>query len=162
MFDKSFSSALAYMSQPYSEAMVMRPEVTYTSCATSLREQTGDMIMFAHFEEGNILTKTRNDTESGDESDDKSIINMDSVVESDHDLISTEILEDICDGIQTHPNVNRRESCYKIRDCIKQRQSEWKVALKATRRMGKGLHKVFKTVVKEISQELTPLGESGL
>ena len=28
--------------------------------------------------------------------------------------------------------------------------------------MGKGLHKVFKTIVKEILQELTPLGESGL
>ena len=27
--------------------------------------------------------------------------------------------------------------------------------------MGKGLHKVFITVVKEILQELTPLGESG-
>ena len=27
--------------------------------------------------------------------------------------------------------------------------------------MGKGLHKVFKTVLKEISQDLTPLGESG-
>ena len=27
--------------------------------------------------------------------------------------------------------------------------------------MGKGLHQVFGTVVKEISQELTPLGESG-
>ena len=27
--------------------------------------------------------------------------------------------------------------------------------------MGKGLHKVFGTVVKEISQELTALGESG-
>ena len=27
--------------------------------------------------------------------------------------------------------------------------------------MGKGLHKVFRTVVNEISQELTPLGESG-
>ena len=27
--------------------------------------------------------------------------------------------------------------------------------------MGKGLHKVFSTVVKEIFQELTPLGESG-
>ena len=27
--------------------------------------------------------------------------------------------------------------------------------------MGKGLHKLFKTVVKEISQELTPLGETG-
>ena len=29
------------------------------------------------------------------------------------------------------------------------------------RSMGKGLHKVFSTVVKEISQELTPLGEYG-
>ena len=27
--------------------------------------------------------------------------------------------------------------------------------------MGKGLHKVFKTVVKDISQDLPPLGESG-
>ena len=27
--------------------------------------------------------------------------------------------------------------------------------------MGKGLHKVFSTVVKDISQELTPLGECG-
>ena len=27
--------------------------------------------------------------------------------------------------------------------------------------MVKGLHKVFSTVVKQISQELTPLGESG-
>ena len=66
--------------------------------------------------------------------------------ESDHDLISTEMLEDIRDGSQTHPNVNRREVRYKIRDRIKQRQSEWKGALKATLRMGKGLHKVFSTV----------------
>ena len=27
--------------------------------------------------------------------------------------------------------------------------------------MGKGLHNIFKTVVKDILQELTPLGESG-
>ena len=27
--------------------------------------------------------------------------------------------------------------------------------------MGKGLHKVFKTVVKDISQDSPPLGESG-
>ena len=27
--------------------------------------------------------------------------------------------------------------------------------------MGKGLHKLFSTVVKDISQELTPLGEYG-
>ena len=43
------------MSQPYPEAMVMHPEVTYTPYATSLKEQTGDVITFAQFEEGNIL-----------------------------------------------------------------------------------------------------------
>ena len=71
------------------------------------------------------------------------------------------MIEDICDGNQTHPNFNRREARYKIRDHIRQRQLEWKGALKDTRSIGKGLHKVFSTVVKEISQELTPLGESG-
>ena len=34
--------------------------------------------------------------------------------ESDHDFISMEMLEDIRDGIQTHPNVNIREALYKI------------------------------------------------
>ena len=48
---------------------------------------------------------------------------MNSGDESDHDLISTEMLEDIRDGSQTHPNVNRREARYKIRDHIRQRQS---------------------------------------
>ena len=33
--------------------------------------------------------------------------------------------------------------------------------LKTTQSMGKGLHKVFSTIVKDISQELTNLGESG-
>ena len=46
----------------------MRPAVTYTPYATSLKEQTGDVITFAQFEEGNILTETRNDAESCDES----------------------------------------------------------------------------------------------
>ena len=72
--------------------------------------------------------------------------------ESDHDLISTEMLEDIHEGSQTHPNVNGREARYKIRDCIRKRQSEWKLALKSTQSMVKGLHKVFSTVVKEILQ----------
>ena len=67
VFDKSFSSALAYTSQPYSEAMAMHPSVTYTPYATSSKEQTGDVIKFAQFEEGNILTETRNNAESGDE-----------------------------------------------------------------------------------------------
>ena len=81
--------------------------------------------------------------------------------ESEHDLISTEMLQDIRDGSQTHTNVNKREAHYKIRDIIRQRQLEWKGALKYTQSMVKGLHKVFSTVVKDISQELTALGESG-
>ena len=146
----------------------MHPSVTYTPYATPPKEQTGDVITFTQFEEGNILTETRNDAESGDESDNKSIMmskqDMDAINsgdESDHDLISTEMLGDICDGIQTHMNVNRREARYKIRDRIRQRQPEWKGALKATQSTGKGLHTVFSTVVKEILQELTPLGEFG-
>ena len=60
-------------------------------------------------------TETRNDAESGDKSDNKSIMmskldmeDINSGDESDHDLISTEMSEDICDRSQTHPNVNRR------------------------------------------------------
>ena len=67
VFDESFSSALSYTSRPYSEAMTMRPAVTYTPYATSLKEQTGDIIMFAQFEEGNILTETCNSTQKPDQ-----------------------------------------------------------------------------------------------
>ena len=86
---------------------------------------------------------------------------MDYGDESDHDLISTEMLGYIRDGSQSHPNLNKRETCYKIRDTIRQRQTERKRASKDTQTMGKGLHKVFKTVVKYILQDLPPLGESG-
>ena len=99
VFDKSFSSALACTPRPYSEVMVMRPEVTYTPYEKSSKEQTGDVITFAQFEEGKILTETRNDAESGEESNNESIMmskqdmeNINYGDESDHDLISTEML----------------------------------------------------------------------
>ena len=76
---------------------------------------------------------------------------MDSGDESDDETISTEMLEDIRNGIESNPSVNRREACYKIRDRIKQIQMEWKVALLFTQNMVKGLHKVFKAVVNDIS-----------
>ena len=47
---------------------------------------------------------------------------IDSVDDSDDDPISTDTLEDIRDGIQYHPNVNKREARYKIRDSINKRQ----------------------------------------
>ena len=106
----------------------MRTTVTYTPYATSSKEKTGDVIMFAQFEEGNLLTETRNNTESGEESDSESLMmneqdmeNLDENDKSDHDLITTETLEDIRDRSQTHPTVNKREARCKIRDCIRQR-----------------------------------------
>ena len=129
-FDESFSIALSYTSWPYLEAIAMRPAVTYTLHATSSKEHTGDVITFAQFEEGNLLTETRNDTESGDESDSESIMmsekdmeNIDENEKFDDDLISTETLHDIRDGNQTHPNIDKREARLKIRDRIKQKKS---------------------------------------
>ena len=57
---------------------------------------------------------------------------IDSGDESDYDIISREMLEDIRKRTQSHTNVNRREARYKIRYCIRQRQSERKRAFKAT------------------------------
>ena len=128
VFEERFSSALSYTSRPYAEAMAMRPEVTYTPYATSLKEQTGDVVTFAHFEEGDLLTETRNDAESCDESNRKSLMmnkqdmeNLDSNKNSDDYHISTETLHDICGGIQTHPNVDKLETRRKIRDRVRRK-----------------------------------------
>ena len=74
VFDEIFSSALSYTSRPYAEEMKMHSSVTYTPYATSSKEQTGDVITFAQFEEGGLISETRNDTESDDKSDSKSIM----------------------------------------------------------------------------------------
>ena len=52
--------------------------------------------------------------------------NLDSNEESDNDLISTEMLEDIRDESQTHLNVNKRKARYKIRDRVRKKESQWK------------------------------------
>ena len=129
MFEEIFVSALSYSSRPYAEAMAMRPAVTYTPYATSSREQTGDVITFTQFEEGNLITETRNNTESGDESDSESIMisekdmeNLDETEIFDDDLISTETLHDIRDGDQTHSKIKKRKACMAIRDRIKQKK----------------------------------------
>ena len=51
---------------------------------------------------------------------------MDYGDESYHYIISTEILEKIRDGSQSHPKVNCREARDKIIDHIRQRQSDRK------------------------------------
>ena len=137
--------------------MAMRLAVTYTLYATSSKEQTGDVITFTQFEEGNILTKTRNDAESGEESDSESIMmnkqdmkNIDSNEKSNHNLISTEMLQDICDVSQTYPNINKKEARYEIRDRVRQRQLEWKGVLRATHKM------VIKDIINKDVDPTTP------
>ena len=63
----------------------MRMSVMFTLYATPSKEQTGDLIMLAQFEEGNILTKTRKNAEIGDKSDKKSIM----MSEQDMDAINS-------------------------------------------------------------------------
>ena len=75
---------------------------------------------------------------------------MSSGNECDAKTMSTDMLEYICDGNQSHIRINRREARYKIHDCIKQTQAEWKGALFSMQNMSKGLHKAFKAVVNEI------------
>ena len=57
-------------------------------------------------------------------------------------------------------NVNKREARYEIYDRVRQKESQCKGELKDMHNMGKGLHKLFSTIVKEILQELATLGES--
>ena len=59
-FGKSFSSALEYTSCPYSESLTMQPVVSYIPNATSYYEQTGNIINFAQFEEGNLVENELN------------------------------------------------------------------------------------------------------
>ena len=91
----------------------------------------------------------------------KDMKNLDEKEKFDDNFISTETLHDIRDGNQTHPKIDKREARLAIRGSIKQKKSQWKGSLRATHKMGKGLHRVFSTIVKDISQELTNFGESG-
>ena len=128
--------------------------------------KNGNRITFAQFEQGNLLSETHNNTESGNKSGGDStlapLIGKETIeaMSSDAEPISIDVLEDICDGSQSHPSINRREAHYNISDQFKQRQVEYKGSLLSTQNMGKGLHKVFKAVVNELSQALPILGES--
>ena len=69
--------------------------------------------------------------------------NLVSNEESDHDLISTEMLEDIRDGSQTHLSVNKREARYK-----------YVIVLGKDNRNGKYLYKLRETWVKFYKRHL--------
>ena len=53
-------SALEYMPRPYSEAPATGPAVLYIPHATSCHEQTGEIITFEQFEQGDLLENKQN------------------------------------------------------------------------------------------------------
>ena len=109
-FDDIFSIALEYTSQPNAEAMDMRLDVSYIHYATYSRDQTGDIITFTQFEEGDLLSETCDDTESSNKYYDDSTLPpfiseeeidaMSSGRDYDAEPMSKYMLEDISDGNQ--------------------------------------------------------------
>ena len=125
VFDEIFSIMLSYKSQPHAEAMDMHPSVSHTPYDTYSREQTGNITTFENSEEGNLWSETQSllpetfdNTESGNKTYDNSTMQpliseeeIDAIYsgdESEYEPISTEMLEDIRDGSESHLRVNRR------------------------------------------------------
>ena len=71
--------------------------------------------------------------------------------ESDDKYISTNSLKEIWRGNYVHPEINARYARLKIRDRIRQTQSEWKGEELSSKSMGKGSNKLFKAVINEIN-----------
>ena len=63
VFYETSNSSLAYTSHPYSDALAMWLEVSYILYATSYNEQTGNIITFAQFAEGDLAENERNTEE---------------------------------------------------------------------------------------------------
>ena len=108
VFDETFSSELAYTSRPYSEALVTQSEVLYIPNTISYHEQTGDIITFEQFGEGNLVENECNVVEY--ESILGSIDESSTDNDSDEKYISTNALEDICNRKYVHPYTTTRYS----------------------------------------------------
>ena len=92
----------------------------YIPYHTSSHEQTGDIINFAHFEEGYLLKSERNSEE------DKSISSSisDSSTDNDYDegYRSTNFLDDIKYGSQIHSDINARAARFNFFDRINKKK----------------------------------------
>ena len=118
---------------------------------------------------GLYYRKKSNNTDSANKYNDNSTVApiisesemdvMSSGDEYDAEPMSTDMLEDICDRNQYRPSINSIEAHYNIHDCFKQRQAERKGALLSTHHLCKCLHKIFKSVVNELSEALPIFGE---
>ena len=63
--------------------------------------------------------------------------NLDEKEKFDDNLISMETLHDIRDVNQTHPKIDKREACLKIRDRVKQKEIAMERSVKSYVQNGK-------------------------
>ena len=96
-----------------------QPVVLNIPWATLSNEQTGDIITFAQFEEGNLVV---NECNVGEDNELMSASIDDSSTDDDSGdwSISMKALEDIRDGNHVHTGINTRYVRFKIRDHILQ------------------------------------------
>ena len=77
--------------------------------------------------------------------------------DSDYGYISTYYIYYIRYGSHTHTNINPRYFRLKICYHVTQSKNEWKESELSENNIGKGLHKLFKTVVNEWNKSLPNL-----
>ena len=99
-------------------------EVSYILYNTSYHEQTGDIITFEKFEEGNLVENEYNAEE--DKSISASIEESSTYNFSDEVYISKNTFKEIWDRRKKHTEINAGDNRLKIRDSIKQTINEWK------------------------------------
>ena len=100
----------------------MEPSVSYIPYATSYHEQTGDIITFAQFEEGDLVENEWNLEEE------ESILTSIDKTSEDNDSndvsISKDNHRDIQDGNHVHMNITERDYILKICDQTRQEKSK--------------------------------------
>ena len=76
----------------------------------------------------------------------------------DNGSISKKNLKDIRDGNKIYPELDARDARFKICDCIRKNQNEWKGSELSANITGKCLHKIFKAFINELNNALYTLG----
>ena len=99
----------------------MQPAVSYITYVTSLHEQTGKIITFAHFEEGNLVKNERNAEEG--ESIQTSIDELSTDDDYDDRSMITNGLEYNNNGSQIHSEIIARDAILKVCERIIQTQN---------------------------------------
>ena len=98
----------------------------YIPYDTSSHEQTGNIIYFTYFEEGNLVERKRNEEENASIS--SSIDESPTYNYSNGGYTSTNVIKEIWDRRKIHPDINTRNTRLKMCEHILKTKNEWKGA----------------------------------